>query len=310
MLREVLAEKSGISPKRLQFIQENASRMYKVYPISKRDGTDRIISQPTPELKALQRWLSRGIFQRLPVSSCAMAYKKGASIRENAKAHVKTSFTLHLDFEDFFPSFSTDHIIRYLSENTKLNSDDIQFCSDVVCRHGRLTIGAPSSPAVTNALMHSFDLQVDSWCSGRGLVYTRYADDINISSAGSGSLGDVEGFISATAKDFKYASLTINGKKTAYLSKKYRRSITGINVTPEGCISIGRARKREIKSLVHSFKLGSLEPELLWKLGGLIAFAHDVEPDFVVSLKKKYGSATVEAILHQKTPRGLRGPKE
>jgi RNA-directed DNA polymerase len=309
MLRETLAEKSGMSSSRIERLQVNASKMYKTYPIPKRDGSDRIISQPTPELKAVQRWLARGVFQRMPVSSCATAYKKGASIRSNAEAHARSAFTIHMDFKDFFPSFSHENITRFLSEATRLSQDDISFCSDIVSRNGCLTIGAPSSPSITNALMYSFDFSVEKWCSDRGLVYTRYADDINISATPSGALTEVEDVIRNTADAFKYADLRINDKKTAYLSRKYRRSITGINVTPKGTISIGRDRKRENKALVYRCKMGTLQDDMLWKLGGLIAFAHDVEPKFVDALRKKYGAELIEDILHHKTPRGLRDLK-
>lgn len=307
MLREILAEKSGMSPTRIEKLQLNASRMYKTYSIPKRDGSDRIISQPTPELKAIQRWLARGIFQQLPVSAFATAYKAGASIRKNAEAHVNSAFTIHLDFKDFFPSFSRENIRNFLSETTKLSHDDISFCSDIVTKNGHLTIGAPSSPSITNALMFSFDAAVAAWCADQDLAYTRYADDINISAKSSNSLSEVEVFVRETSRSFRYASLTINDNKTTYLSRKYRRSITGLNLTPVGRISIGRDRKREIKSLAHSYTIGTLQADLVWKLGGLIAFASDVEPDFVDSLKRKHGARIIEEILHQRTPRGLKG---
>lgn len=306
MLLERLSQQSGVSRQRLYYIQEQASRMYKTFPIPKRNGEDRMISQPTPELKAIQRWVVRSVFDNLPVSECATAYRKGASIRKNAEAHVGSSFTIHLDFKDFFPSFSDENVVDFLSKETELSQEDIGFCSSIVSRKGALTIGAPSSPAVTNALMYSFDAEVEKWCLSRRLVYTRYADDVNISAYEPGQLREVKDFIEAVSNRFKFGSLQLNEQKTSYLSRKYRRSITGVILTPEGSLSIGRARKREIRHFVHLYKSGELKDELRWKVGGLIAFANDVEPAFVLSLKDKYGSDTVEELLHQKTPRNLR----
>lgn len=306
MLLERLSQQSGVSQPRLKFIQQKASVMYKTYPIPKRNGKDRIISQPTPELKAIQRWVVRSVLNRLPVSKYATAYQKGSSIRKNAKAHAGSSFTLHMDFSDFFPSFSSQNVSEFLSAATELTTQDIEFCTAIVSRRGALTIGAPSSPAVTNALMYSFDVEVAKWCAAQGLVYTRYADDINISSFGPGKLSDVEHFIRGVSARFTYGNLRINEEKTAHLSRKYRRSITGVNLTPEGGLSIGRARKREIKHFVHLFKSGLLAEDLRWRIGGLIAFASDVEPNFVLSLKKKYGSEVIEELLHQNTPHNLR----
>lgn len=189
---------------------------------------------------------------------------------------------------------------------TELSQQDIGFCAAIVSRRGALTIGAPSSPSVTNALMHSFDVEVEKWCSDQKLVYTRYADDVNISAFASGQLLEVETFIKSVSNRFIFGGLRLNEEKTSHLSRKYRRSITGVNLTPEGKLSIGRARKREIRHFVHLYKTGELTDELRWRAGGLIAFANDVEPKFVLSLKEKYGSNFVEELLHQKTPRNLR----
>jgi RNA-directed DNA polymerase len=305
MLREKLSERAGISVKRLDYLQYNASRMYKDFTIPKRNGEPRQIAQPTPELKAIQRWLVSALFSRLPTHGCATAYKKGASIRLNAQVHAASLFTLHIDFKDFFPSFSREHVMSYLNATTKLSPDDVLFCADLVCRHDRLTIGAPSSPAVTNALMYSFDMNIAKWCEVKGLVYSRYADDLNISSFSAGQLNDGLNVIKGFSSAFEYADLVINNSKTAFLSRKYKRSITGLNITPEGYLSIGRDRKREIKSLIHSAMVGTLPADQKWRVGGLIAFAYDVEPNFVISLRQKYGDKIIDELLHQKTPRGL-----
>ncbi|WP_082205751.1 retron St85 family RNA-directed DNA polymerase [Pannonibacter phragmitetus] len=306
MLRDALSNLAGIPISRISRIQENASKLYKVYEIPKNNGKKRTISQPTPELKAIQRWLIRNVFAKLPVSTYATAYKKGASIRLNAEFHRNSLFTLHMDFENFFPSFTENNVFDFLKENTNLNQDDISFCVDLCCRFGALTVGSPSSPALTNAMMYAFDQQISDWCAERKLVYTRYADDINISSSSPDALGDAEGFIKDASKEFKFGNLKVNEVKTSYLSKKYRRSITGLNITPQGSISIGRDRKREIKSLVYKYKEELLPKELFWQVGGLIAFANDVEPTFVRSLIEKYGQKTIEELLHQRTPRGLK----
>lgn len=63
-----------------------ASHHYKTYAIPKRDGGTRTIEHPSKKLKALQRWLLTNVLEGLPVHPAAMAYKKGISIFDNAKA--------------------------------------------------------------------------------------------------------------------------------------------------------------------------------------------------------------------------------
>ncbi len=299
-LIELLAQQADVTPSRLRRLADDASKLYKTYTIPKQTGGRQEISQPTPELKSVQRWITRTIIQALPISNAASAYRKGASIKRNAAVHLGSLFTLHLDFVNFFPSFPIDQVYCFFTEGAGLEENDAEFCAKIVSRHGTLTVGAPSSPALTNAMMYSFDEQLLNWCLERRLSYTRYADDINISAKEPFSLETSQDQVTILASHFPYARLEINNKKTAYLSRKYRRSITGINITPDDRLSIGRERKRNIKRLIHLYTLGKLPPEEKQKTAGLIAFAKDVEPSFIRSLEEKYGRHVVSELLGQK----------
>ena len=171
--------------------------------------------------------------------------------------------------------------------------------ASIATRNGKLTIGAPLSPALTNAMMYEFDDRLFVAASGKELVYTRYADDIFISSKRPNSLEEMLDFVLAESIQYRYAKLKINKKKTAYLSRRYRRSITGLTITPEGKLSIGRKRKREIKSLVHKYILGSLPQSEVDRARGLVAFSNDADPEFFWSLCEKYGHANLEKLLRR-----------
>lgn len=294
MLLETLNLQSGMSPSSLARFEATASARYKVYHIPKRDGTLRKIEHPSRELKALQRWLSVFLLQGLPQHPNATAYSKGASIRTNASRHLGTKFTIRLDFKDFFPSFKESGIKKFLEHasnqlNLELSQRDIRFASKIFCRNGALTIGAPTSPTLTNRMMFEFDRAVTAVCEQAGLVYTRYADDIFISSFQPNNLDHIIPSIRNIASKFPYARLRINHNKTAYLSKKYKRSVTGLVITPDDKLSIGRQSKRKIKGLIFRLKRDGLPPEDLNYLAGYLAFVRDVEPTFLASLNQKYG---------------------
>ncbi|WP_083901145.1 retron St85 family RNA-directed DNA polymerase [Azospirillum sp. B4] len=301
MLLEKLKDHSGLSERQLDRYAATASNRYKVYTIPKKPFGVRTIEHPSREIKAIQRWLNSNIIRKLPVHSSATAYHRGASIKENAIRHAGSNFTLHVDFQNFFPSFHGHHIekfLRWWSEENKinLNDNDISFFRKIVCRNNALTIGAPSSPILTNAMMFDFDGTVALWCTSNGFIYTRYADDIFISSVLPGKLGNALEFLKETCPSFPYANLSINHNKTAFLSRRYKRSITGLIITPERKISIGRAKKEEIKSEVYKFSKGELTSEEIGRLRGKIAFTRDVEPSFYDRLLNKYGYSTIHTL--------------
>jgi RNA-directed DNA polymerase len=293
VLLERLSTQLGMRTERLEHFAATASKRYYVFPIDKRNGGKRWIAHPSRPLKLLQRWLNSRVIRILRVHDAATAYRRGVSIRDNATAHAPSAFTLRVDFKDFFPSFKADSVRRFIQDNSELfegwSDKDTSFFVQIVCRAGELTIGAPSSPFLTNSMMLSFDEKVAQYCVENGLIYTRYADDLFVSAHEPGKLQDALAIIRDAARNFPYANLQINEEKTAFLSRRYRRRITGLIVTPDGRVSLGRDRKRELKALVHEYRTGHLPNEKLDYLKGLLAFAFDSDPRFFVSLTKKYG---------------------
>lgn len=293
MLLEALAARAKVPVDVLEGLAASASKRYKVYPIPKRDGSMRLISHPSRSLKAIQRWLSRNLLQNAPVHSAATAYEKGQSIRENALRHAGSSFTTRLDFKDFFPSFNSSSVRMFLDDlnadcSLGLPSSDIIFATRIFCKGSALAIGAPSSPKLTNAMMFKFDRNIYEYSQGRGVIYTRYADDLYISAFNSECIRDVEEYIRNVVSNHDCPKLFLKEEKTLHLSKRGHRSVTGLVITPSGKVSLGRQRKREIKTLVYKALQNSLNPVERGRLAGLIAFAHDIEPNFIGSLSQKF----------------------
>ncbi|MCO8146862.1 retron St85 family RNA-directed DNA polymerase [Rhodovulum tesquicola] len=301
MLIELLSRTAKIPDSKLISLSESASRRYKVYTIPKRTGGERVIEHPSRELKAIQRWIVRALISRFPLHESATAYRKGTGIRANAERHRRTKFTNRYDFASFFPSFSQARVVQFIEKQAtavgiELSERDLEFVGNIVCRNGKLTIGAPSSPAITNAMMFEFDRRMHEECHARGLVYTRYADDLFVSSFEPGQLDGIEKVIVKSKRGIHHLRLRLNHQKTAYLSKKYRRVITGVVVTPQHTLSIGRGRKREIKALIHQWVKGDIDLTSLFYLKGLFSFAIDIEPDFEFRLIEKYGKERIDLL--------------
>jgi RNA-directed DNA polymerase len=73
-----------------------------------------------------------------------------------------------------------------------------------------------------------------------------------------------------------------------FSSKKFNRHVTGITISNEGFASIGRNKKRQLRSKV--FEAEKLASKEIDKLRGYIAFSAQVEPEFLNLLWKKYPS--------------------
>jgi hypothetical protein len=300
-----VALKLGVTPGYLLRLARSAPHRYKVYSIPKKDGSSsRQIAQPAKELKAVQRALATIFGDHLPVHEAATAYQKGSKILRNAEAHAESRFLLKLDFENFFPSIRPGDLTAHLSAYWPLtiSPQDIEFISRIIFwappKSGdlRLSIGAPSSPFVANTILYDFDVSVSDISDEFDAVYTRYADDVAISSNRPGATAKMHEEVRRIVRKMDYPQLRVNDKKTLYTSKKYRRRVTGLIIANSGKVSLGRDRKRLISAMVHRFKVGTLEKSRISRLRGLLSFAKDVEPQFLDRLASKYGSDVLEAL--------------
>ena len=286
-------------------IISTAPKRYKEYDIPKRSGGKRRIAHPAKELKLLQRVILAEILEECPISDIATAYIKGRGILHNAQQHVGQRWLLKLDFKDFFHSITPKDWDRATNRLTCLKGwrDDKDLFHHILF-WGRgtdtptcLSIGAPTSPLISNLVCFKLDSWLRENAESRGLRVTRYADDITISGSNVPQLLKFERALENVLEKNRGLQLTLNSKKRGLYGPGERQIVTGLILTPDGKISIGRERKREIHALVHKYKVNKTDLETAMRAKGLVAFAISVERNFVTSLNRKYGSDVIEALL-------------
>jgi RNA-directed DNA polymerase len=298
-----MAEKLLLPTSYIQKVAISASYRYREYVIVGRTNRRRTVYHPSRQLKALQRWLLRNVVSQLRVHDAATAYEKNRGILRNADAHRSSHFLLRMDFEEFFPSL-TETDVRVTLETARSarridpswdDSDTSLFVS-LVCRYGHLTIGAPTSPSLANAICFELDEQLTALAAHHDVTYTRYSDDLFFSSNRRDVLGSLVAEVSAIVQARNHPQLlTVNVSKTRHSSRRGRRVVTGIVITPEGGLSLGRKVKRRIRSQIHN--LGTLSAPELSSLRGRLAYSRSVEPDFINRLILKFGAARVESAM-------------
>lgn len=294
----------GISPNSARRVALSAAHRYKTFSIEKRNGGRRIVAQPAREVKALQRALVEQLSGLVPVHEAAMAYRVGSSIQANAALHVSARYLLKLDFEEFFPSIDSvavqQHLERYC--RGKLTEKEIEFVIRLVLWKApgvdrrSLCIGAPSSPLLSNSVMFNIDSLIANACNQCGVVYSRYSDDITLSSSKPDTLRAVEQMVRDVVKQASYPRLRFNDRKRVSVARNTAMTVTGLTLTNQGTVSVGRARKRGVRAGVKSFVSGRLSQEQARRLRGEVAFVLSVEPAFRQTLVNSYGPQCLELL--------------
>lgn len=285
-----------LSTREIRVLILTAASRYKFHYIEKRHGRGkRLIAQPTAEIKILQRWAVANYVNRLPIHEAATAYRSGINIRDHAAPHAGNRYLLKLDFQDFFPSILGSQFLVHLKSHLQITDDDAQYLMRLLFRYDHLSkdyvlsIGAPSSPVVSNTIMYKFDCELSDYCAAHGITYSRYADDLAMSTNKPKALNEAFDFVLRLCKDVPFPRLLLNKDKTVFTSKKHSRRLTGLTLSNDGQPSLGREKKRLIRSMAHHFSIGKLPKDQVPHLRGLIAYAISIEPLFVKTINRMIG---------------------
>lgn len=300
MLKSLLISRCQHHGIELSSISSAIEDEYSIF-LSRKNGKKRVIYAPSQSLKVVQRELINIVFKNFPISKHATAYKPRCNIKKNASAHKNSRYLTRIDFSNFFPSIHKEDIKRFLKVNSSildipLSSEEINTITHYTCYKDRLVIGAVTSPIIANIICFEMDEIIFSYTAPLGITYTRYADDLYFSSSEPNVLIKVEPLIKTILKAINYPkSLKIKTKKTIHSSKKRRMKATGLIITNDGKISIGRDKKRQIRTQVYRWP--QLPTSSRSSLQGYLAYCHSVEPEFIARLRIKFGSSYIDEIL-------------
>jgi retron-type reverse transcriptase len=267
-----LATALGLTLGQLRFLaysrEVSTVTQYRRFKIPKRTGGERLISAPRKRLKTAQRYILDNLLDKLTLSEHAHGFRASHSIVSNARPHVGAAIVVNVDLRDFFPTVTYPRVkglfrkLGYSEEVSTLlgllctEPDTIQTELDGVTyyvakgtRH--LPQGAPTSPAITNALCRRLDQRLSGFARKHRLAYTRYADDLTLSVP-----QDVEASIGAILavldKVARGEGFTIHPDKISVKRHGRRQEVTGIVVNER--LSVDRRTLRRFRAFLFQLE--------------------------------------------------------
>lgn len=281
---------------------------YNHFTIPKKTGGVRHINEPNWKLKFYQREISRCLIQGA-VPHChtaAFAYCKNRSVLHCRRKHQlnNSNWFLHLDIKDFFGSLSPDFVYRMLRliypfsdlsvDEFKLIMDHLNHCF----LNNGLPQGAISSPSISNTCMIPIDCELNKALGTKGFVYTRYADDIEISHRKHFNPKDVIEIVESVFEKF-HAPFVLKKEKTHYGSVAGRNWGLGLMLNKDHKITLGHEKHKQLKAelfnVLMDAKTKGYSKELrtrALKISGKLSFFKYVEPDYASYVLSKLETKT------------------
>ncbi|GAB4052778.1 reverse transcriptase family protein [Spirosoma litoris] len=207
---------------------------YNTFRVPKKNGTFRLIEDPEPHLKQIQKRLNTYLqavyyLRRTPAAYGFQIAVEGdndtRNILTNARKHLYTGWMLNADFQDFFHQITYDWVYRLFSHELFTFGEELaELLTRLTTYHERLAMGAPTSPVLSNLAAIPFDDTVAKMAQSRTWIYTRFADDLTFSSDTPFGPDDMQELRRLAAT----MGLVFNESKFSILSPSVNKKVTGL----------------------------------------------------------------------------------
>ena len=277
-------------------------------------GKTRALLVPNKRLKACHEFLRLFLLDFLPLNKeVVFSYRKGVSAYDAVARHARSKSFFVCDIADFFPNIKRSRVrvtLRTAKDLCPIEDMDrwLDRMVDLVCVNDGLPIGFSTSPAISNAALLGFDNALQADCGSRGLVLTRYSDDIIVSGASLDALTGIQERVTHLLRDTMQGELSLRPKKSKFLHSGAKIKLLGMVLLPNGLVSVDASVKNEIEVLIHYYlrdkikfadRVDGDQRKAEARLSGLLNYVNTVDQAYLDKLRKKFGVAVVDYFLHR-----------
>lgn len=233
-------------------VLKNKEKYYKKFKIPKKNGSYRLIQQPTGILYSLMSYLLIALKKKEPTSifaSASFAFSQNKNIVDNAQLHTNKKYVINLDLKDFFNSIDFKKVCDSLIYYYNLNPASAILYSSIFTYRNSLPTGAPTSPFLSNLVTYKLDLAIARVCDKNDITYSRYADDLTFSTNSNIYPKKTLNQIRYLIKVYGYE---INHKKFRVFQSNKRQLVTGLIVNDS--VNIKKEDYKLVRAMIYNWK--------------------------------------------------------
>ncbi|CNC89630.1 Retron-type reverse transcriptase [Yersinia frederiksenii] len=275
---------------------------------------NKIIYSCSGKLKNIHRFINIFIINKLCIKEdIVFSYRAGKNVVDTILPHSENKFFLQTDIYNFFPSISInlikETILRGISNLEITDIDDyVDYILKLITIDNSLPIGFSSSPPMSNSCLYDIDNKISIYCEQKRMKYTRYADDLIISSMNLFDVNHVKNSIAKILNEQKNASFILNERKTKFFSKSQKIKMLGVVILPTGRVTVDIKMKKKVESMIYFYlndkdKLLDLSglnyEDTLKNISGLLNHINTIDKKYLDKLRMKYGNTVVDMFFHK-----------
>ncbi len=263
----------------LRSVSRRAGRLYiGPKPKPKKSGGIRYVFDTKPPLKDILKRINHVIFQQVHYPEYLTGSLKGRDFVANVEIHKGAKIAITEDIAQFFDNISSDQVYGVWRNFFHFHADVADLLTCLTTKDGRVFQGTPTSSYLANLVFWDREPGVVARLAERGFRYSRYVDDITISSEIDVSVDDKRWAISQIYG--MIGGIGFKPQRVKHQELNARRPITimRLNVNSNAKPTLTKQERSSIRAQVHQLEKchasGNLGPNFqseLNKVAGRVA---------------------------------------
>ena len=221
---ESLTHALRIPKDRLLKTSQDSDRFYKEFNKGKRK-----LCRVQNPLKLIQKKLKNNILDCIKYPNFIHGGVRGRSAESCAKTHCNKSVLITLDIKNFYPSITSEQIFNLWKYSFHFSKEVSGILTRLTTYKDKLPLGSSTSSHLANLVLLADGTEVNLYekLKVNGYEYTRYVDDISISSKKNIRSCDKTLVINKVIGFVKSKGYQINNKKIIVYGSKDQKQMLG-----------------------------------------------------------------------------------
>lgn len=260
---ESLAKALKIDSNQLLYLANHANSFYHLHKrIEKPDGSFREVYSVRQELKIIHQTIVKGIFHQVYfpdyLQGAIKDHERPRSHIKAASLHASPSILVNIDISNFFPSLRSEMIFKLWKQFFNFSEPVAELLTKLTTLNGFLPQGAPTSPGLANLIFWDIEPKLVSKLQENRFKYTRYIDDIAISSKDFIEMHDLQAVLGDIFGMFANKGVKVNRKKLDISTSGHRMEVLK-QIVNSGVPTLPRHERNRIRAAVHECKKSYLQ---------------------------------------------------
>ncbi|WP_028301449.1 reverse transcriptase family protein [Oceanospirillum beijerinckii] len=240
-----------VSKKGLQTVTAQSNDLFFLTrKIKKEDGSYRLTYDAKPSLKSLHGKICEAFLKRVEYPDYLQGSIRKRDYLTDARSHVGSKVLISEDITNFFPSISKKTVHEMWVGVFGFSNIVAECLAELVTMNGDVVQGAKTSSYICNLVLWNREAQLVSQLRKKGLVYTRYVDDITVSSRRSLSKSEKSRIISSIYSMFRSIGAKPNRRKHKIMPRNTQQDVHGVNVNKDRP-TMPMEKRNQIRAAVH-----------------------------------------------------------